>query len=142
MNIEWQEQLSVGVAEIDNQHRQLFDSFNAFMAACESEQGIDEVNSLFGFLSAYMVTHFADEEQLQKCIGFPDYPKHQKQHQEFTRKIAEHQDRLNSEGPSYNLVFTVAMTITDWLIDHISRMDKAIGQYMEEQEKGKAYTGQ
>ena len=133
MKIEWNEYLSVGVAEIDNQHKQLFDKFNAFLAACDADKGSEEVSRLFWFLDAYIATHFADEENLQKRIGFPDYPKHREQHQEFTRKLAELKERLQTEGPSRSLVSTATLTMTGWLIEHINRMDRAIGLFMKEQ---------
>jgi hemerythrin len=141
MKVEWHEHLSVGVAEIDLQHKQLIEHFNVFLAACETEKGSEEIRRLFWFLSTYIVVHFADEERLQKRIGFPDYLKHQNQHQEFTRKVAELKERFTSEGPSPGLNSTVAITVTGWLIEHISRSDRAIGQFLKEQEKGKAFTG-
>src|SRR6266702_6352139 len=122
MKVEWQEYLAVGVTEIDNQHKRLFDKFNAFLAAREEDQGAEEVCPLFWFLDAYIATHFADEESLQKRIGFPDYPKHRAQHQEFNRKVAELKERLRTEGPSRSLVSTATLTMTGWLIEHISGM--------------------
>ncbi len=136
MKIEWQEYLSVGVTEIDHQHRQLFAKFNDFLAASEAGRGAEEVSRLFWFLTAYMATHFADEERLQKRIGFPDYPKHREQHQAFTRKVAELKERLADEGVSGELVSAVTLTMTGWLIEHISGMDRAIGRFMKEQGKG------
>ena len=135
MKIEWQDYLSVGVAEIDRQHKQLFDKFNAFLAASDAGQGTEDVSRLFWFLTAYVATHFADEERLQKRIGFPDYPKHREQHLAFTRQVAGLKERLASEGPSGEFVSTVTLTMTGWLIEHISGMDRAIGRFLKEREK-------
>src|SRR6266498_5671099 len=100
MKVEWQEYLSVEVAEIDNQHRLLFDKFNALLAACENGSSADEVNRLFAFLGAYVVTHFSDEEKLMQTLGFPDFPQHREQHREFTRQVASLKERLLNEGPT------------------------------------------
>ena len=135
MQIEWQDHLSVGVAEIDRQHKQLFDKFNAFLAASGAGQGAEDVSRLFWFLTAYVATHFADEELLQKRIGFPDYPKHREQHLAFTREVAGLKERLASEGPSGELISTATLTMTGWLIEHISGMDRAIGRFLKEREK-------
>lgn len=131
MKIEWQDYLSVGVVEIDHQHRQLFEKFNAFLAACDAEQAPDEARRLFWFLDAYVVTHFADEERLQKRIGFPDYAKHREQHQAFIRQVADLKERLASEGPTRALISTMTLTMTGWLIEHISGMDRDIGRFMK-----------
>jgi hemerythrin len=136
MKIEWHDYLAVGVAEIDRQHRQLFDKFNIFLAACDADQGAEEVSRLFWFLTAYVATHFADEEGLQKRIGFPDYPKHREQHQAFTGKVAELKERLAAEEPTREFISTVTLFMTGWLIEHISGMDRDIGRFMKEREKG------
>ena len=132
MKIEWHEYLAVGVAEIDRQHRQLFDKFNSFLTACDADQGDEEVSRLFWFLTAYVATHFADEERLQKEIGFPDYLAHREQHQAFTGKVVELKERLAGEGPTGEFFSTVTLFMTGWLIEHISGMDRAIGRFMKE----------
>lgn len=138
MKIEWHEYLSVGVAEIDQQHRLLFDKFNTFFAACEEGRGEEEVARLFWFLNAYIATHFADEERLQQEIGFPGYQKHREQHLALTREVAALKERLASEGPSRSLVSSVGLLMTGWLIEHISVMDRAIGRFVKERKQGPA----
>lgn len=135
MRVAWQEYLSVGVAEIDTQHRHLFDQFNNFIAACEAEQGGNEVIRLFSFLDAYVVTHFADEERFQESIAFPDRLEHREQHQAFIGQLAGLKSRLQKEGPTRSLVSSASVAMTGWLIDHISRMDRAIGRFVKEREK-------
>ncbi|HEY6871636.1 MAG TPA: hemerythrin family protein [Geobacteraceae bacterium] len=132
MKIEWGDYLSVGMAEIDDQHKLLFDKFNALLAACDAGSGAAEVNRLFSFLSTYVVTHFSDEERLMRRIGFPDLPKHREMHQAFIRQVGALKARLNSEGPTRELVLSVSLTINGWLIEHISRMDRAIGRFAKE----------
>jgi len=132
MKIEWHEYLSVGVAEIDNQHRLLFNKFNALLAACNNGGSADEVNRLFSFLGTYVITHFSDEERLMQKFGFPNYPKHRDLHQAFTLQIAALKERLMNEGPTPGLVVTICLTINGWLIEHISGMDRAIGRFLRE----------
>src|SRR6266571_843764 len=132
MKVEWQEYLSVGVEEIDTQHKLLFDKYNAFFAAYNEGRGGDEVIRLFGFLEEYVATHFSDEERLQQRIGFPDYQKHRQQHHELTRKVTELKGRLENEGADPSLVTSAGLLMTGWLIEHISVMDRAIGRFMKE----------
>jgi hemerythrin len=132
MKVEWQEYLSVGVEEIDKQHRLLFDKFNALLAACGAGSSAVEVNRLFAFLGAYVVTHFSDEERLMQRIGFPEYPKHRTLHRAFTIQVATLKERLMSEGPTPSLVATLCLTINGWLIEHISGMDRAVGRFVKE----------
>jgi len=71
MRVEWREYLSIGVLEIDTQHKLLFEKFNAFLAACEGEIVPDEVNWLLRFLEVYAVSHFDDEERLMQAWSLP-----------------------------------------------------------------------
>lgn len=129
--IEWQDCLSVGVLEIDIQHKLLFERFNSFLQACQSEADQDKVHRLFWFLEAYAVTHFTEEEKLMQASGFPDLAMHRKQHQEFAAEIARIKERLRLEGPSPTLVSSLTGFISDWLSRHISQMDRAIGNHLQ-----------
>jgi len=138
MKVEWQEYLSVGVVEIDHQHKFLFDKFNALLAACEKGCGAEEVNRLFAFLGAYVIIHFSDEERLMQRLGFPDFQKHRELHQAFTLQVAELNERLINEGPTQSLISTICLTINGWLIQHISVLDRALGRFAKDK-KGQTH---
>ncbi len=129
---EWQDNLCIGVLEIDVQHRLLFDKFNAFVTAYQAKAEPDEIFRLFWFIEAYVVSHFKDEEKLMQAIAFPDYPSHHQQHVEFTHEIGVLKERLRIEGPTDNMVSTITSFISGWLVGHISTMDLAIGRFIDE----------
>jgi len=130
--IEWQESLSVGVLEIDIQHKLLFERVNTFLDACQSKADNETVHRLFWFLEAYAVTHFAEEEKLMQQVMYPDYVQHRRLHQEFVAEVGRIKKRLKAEGPTPALVSETTKFVSSWLIQHISRMDRAIGQYMNQ----------
>ena|SRR6185369_11439796 len=132
MKIAWQEYLSVGVAEIDAQHRLLFEKINALLTAHERGVGSEEVGRLFTFLDTYVATHFADEERLMERVGFPDRQKHRAQHQAFSGELAKLKERLALEGPTESLITSAGMVMVGWLIEHISVMDRAIGKFAKD----------
>lgn len=136
MKVQWREHLSVGVEEIDSQHRELFDRFNAFFEACEQDKGGDLAAKLFDFLDEYIATHFADEERFQRALGYPEYEKHREQHLLFVREIASLKERLKAEGPTRAFVSTVNRVMIGWLIEHISGMDRALGRFAKEKGAG------
>lgn len=138
VKIQWQDSLAVGIKEIDQQHRLLFDKYNAFFTAYSEGRADKEVIRLLGFLEDYVASHFAAEERLQRRIGFPDYSRHRQQHLELTRQVAELKERLGSEGVEADLVNSAGILMTGWLIEHISVMDRAIGRFMKETHKGSA----
>ena len=133
MKVEWREHLSVGVEEIDAQHRSLFEKFNAFMDACDQEKGEGEVIKLFGFLDRYVSTHFADEERLQKRLSYPDLEQHREQHRKFSEEIALMKERLVKEGATKLFVSNMGRVMIGWLIEHISGMDRTFARFMRGQ---------
>lgn len=60
--IDWTEDLSVGVAEIDRQHQELFFQVNQLLEACHQAKGKEAVGKIVGFLENYVVRHSAKEE--------------------------------------------------------------------------------
>ena len=127
--IEWQDNLCIGVLELDIQHKLLFEKFGAFLQACQSEADTDTVHRLFWFLEAYTVTHFTDEEKLMQRLAYPDYLPHREQHLEFIAEIGRIKERLRVEGATLSLVSSLTAFIGNWLVQHIAKMDRNIGQF-------------
>ncbi|MBI3397998.1 MAG: hemerythrin family protein [Deltaproteobacteria bacterium] len=131
MAIEWIEDLSVGVNEIDNQHKELFKRINNLLDACTQGKGKEEVGSVIKFLEDYIITHFNAEEAIQKKNGYPDYETHKGLHDEFRKNFSELKNRFETKGAGLYLVLLTNRTIVDWLINHIGKMDKAIGAFLK-----------
>lgn len=132
MLVQWNENLGIGVLEIDIQHKLLFDKFNAFVEAYQSRQSTDEIMRMFWFLEAYAITHFKEEERLMQQIRFPNFHPHHEQHLAFINEISRLKERLKTEGVTDDLAATMASFITKWLIEHISTMDRAIGRFVNQ----------
>ena len=130
MPIEWRKNLEIGVAAIDEQHKELFVRFNDLLDACNQGRGRDEVSRLLNFLSSYVRIHFSAEERLQLRHDYPFYEEHRQQHEKFIADLARLEEQLDSEGASIGLVIETNKITTSWLIRHISRMDKELGEYI------------
>ena len=130
MQVEWKDDLNIGVLEIDIQHKLLFDKFNGFLSAYNAKKDTDETLRMFWFLEAYAITHFKEEEKLMQQIFFPDYLAHRNKRQAFIDQINKLKERLKVEGLTQSLVSSMTGFITSWLIEHISTMDRAIGDFV------------
>jgi len=128
--IQWLDSLSVGVEEIDNQHKGLFDAVNKLYDACSQGKGRQEVGKIVDFLGEYVITHFEAEEKLQQQNSYPDYGKHKEEHEKFIVDFTALKNRLEAEGSTLSFVSLVNRTVSDWLIRHISSTDKAFGNFL------------
>ncbi len=135
MSIEWSERYSIGVEEIDNQHRELFARFNSLLSACKEGVGQQEVIRLLQFLGDYVVEHFSAEEKLQVACGYPDYNKHRLEHEKFKHQLADLQDQLTAESSGLYLVIVTNKVLVDWLVKHITQMDMEVGKYLRQPAK-------
>lgn len=128
--VQWQDSLSIGVLEVDIQHKLLFEKFNAFLAACEAQAEADAIYRLFWFVEAYAVTHFSQEEKLMQDVHYPGLQIHRERHREFAAEVTRLKEVLKDEGPTPALISRMTTFISNWLVDHISNMDRAIGKYV------------
>lgn len=130
MAIGWRDDLLTGVAEVDDQHKELFRRFGDLLTACNQGKGGEEVLRLFDFLDDYVVKHFAAEERIMRQCGYPAYLEHKQEHQGFTRRLEELKRQFRDEGAGLSLVITTNHMMIEWLSRHIERMDKEIAKYV------------
>jgi len=131
MAIEWRTSYEIGVKKIDMQHKALFDKINALFEACNSKGGKEEVINTMEFLGNYVVTHFSDEEKLQRESGYPDYINHKAAHDNFIKEYENLKTKLKTDGVSLNFVISVNRVVVDWLIKHIGNADRAFGDFIK-----------
>ncbi len=130
MAIEWQKNLEIGIGTVDNQHRELFRCFNGLLEACNAGKGRDEVMKVLLFLDSYIRSHFSEEEELQVRFNYPGYPAHREQHVKFIKRAEELERRFRDEGATISLVVETNQTMVNWLIQHISKVDREFAEFM------------
>ncbi|BDQ33558.1 bacteriohemerythrin [Pseudodesulfovibrio portus] len=125
---QWTERLSVGLDAIDAQHKQLFAISEALHSALLSGQGKEAVKKAFKDLEAYTTRHFTEEEDFMRSIGYPDIEAHKTQHEQLLLRcrmlwnLDRRNDPIKPEG--------VAFFLAEWLDEHVSTSDKAIGDFV------------
>lgn len=130
MAISWRDDLATGIEDIDLQHKELFSRIDSLMEACNRGQGKEEVLKTLLFLDDYIKSHFAAEENLQKRSDYPGYLVHRDLHHRFVRQVDELERQFKNEGATIGLVIQTNRTITEWLIQHISKVDKEFAAYV------------
>lgn len=130
MAVEWKADYSVGYDDIDGQHQELFRRFNALIEACRESRGREKVQELLRFLDDYVERHFADEEALMATNGYPGIDDHRKLHDTFRSELGRLKKILQEEGTSVHLIVTTNETVLQWLINHIRRVDTALGTFL------------
>jgi hemerythrin len=130
MGIEWRESLAIGVPVIDNQHKELLSRFDKLLKACETGKGIEELRGLLEFLDTYVVTHFSDEEGIQRVRHYPGYAAHKKEHEWFIARLKALKAEIATEGVAVHHVMETNNMLLKWLINHISKVDNELGKFL------------
>lgn len=131
MTIFWRDAMSIGVPELDADHKKLIALFNhAEKAAAQADHNILRV--VLQELVAYVDYHFRREEAVLQAVNFPFYAEHKKAHEAMAQKAAMLRERyLASESPEERtrLAAAVPRLLNDWLINHIFKEDMKLKPY-------------
>lgn len=119
---EWKESYSIGVPEIDAQHRRLYHLADELHTAMNGGKSAQVLQQVFTNLIAYTKTHFAAEEaMLQKC-RYPDFAAHKAKHDDLTRKVVELQ--RDYQAGKMMLGIDTMHFLSQWLLQHIGGTDR------------------
>jgi hemerythrin len=129
MLIEWSDELATGSAKIDEQHKELFKRINALLEACRLGKGNAEIEKMMQFLNEYVVVHFSEEENYMLRYSYPGYERHKAEHIKFMENFRKLKAEFDNDGPGFLLVLRTKEMIIQWLLDHIRKIDRALGSF-------------
>lgn len=124
--LSWSERLSVGVPELDEDHKTLINIINSLRDEAEGEETYAKrVNRQLNALIRYAETHFAREERVMSVCGYKALPEHHGEHEDFVVKITDvaRRFREDPEGSSHLVGDELLEFLEDWLIKHILVVD-------------------
>jgi hemerythrin len=125
--VEWSDDLSVGIEEIDDQHKELVDLVNEMHEAIHQRRGRDVVRRVLAKLADYTRIHFAVEESLMRILGYPDYETHKEQHEQLIRHMTALQNKVDSGKTAIG--FELMHFLKVWLTKHIMESDREYGEF-------------
>jgi hemerythrin-like metal-binding protein len=124
--IEWNESLSLGVNEIDEQHMMLVYRLNDLSEALDEEEDTDSLYKTFNFLIDYADYHFTAEEKFMLEHNYPRYDYHKEKHGEYVNAVKNLAQSLLNDGVTSELKSQVNVFLVNWLIDHIQGIDQEL----------------
>jgi hemerythrin len=88
--LEWLDEYSVGNAELDSQHKSLFQKINTIsMLAKSSDYDPEKSAALLNDFLEYAQLHFSAEERLMEQNGFSDLEMHRDSHSLYVATMTE-----------------------------------------------------
>lgn len=132
--MQWTADLSVGIEEIDEQHKELFSRINSLVAAIKGADCKSKIDGVISFLEEYAQTHFSLEEGFMMRAGYDEYEQHKRQHGIFLKALSDIKVQAATprvQGASYDLSVTTNQVVVDWIRSHIMTVDKRLGAFLE-----------
>lgn len=120
--MQWSDSLSVGVREIDAQHKTLIMNLNDLFDAMKAGKASTTLKPLLAKLVAYTQMHFATEEKYMKQFDFADFKIHKNEHDGFVNRVAIFQAQY--EAGKQLLSVDILTFLKDWVTGHIQGTDK------------------
>jgi len=124
--LNWKDDYSLGIEEIDNQHKNLLRLFNVAQDALNGEQGWSPIHYAILAIIDFTRFHFRFEEALMRLYAFPDYENHSKAHLQFLAEA----ERIVGESLRDRTREDAAKLFRDWLVNHILGADRDYARHI------------
>jgi len=134
--IEWQDDYTVGVKELDDQHRCLLNTINTLLEEQGDKYEAAKFSPALSSLIYYAYTHFATEERYMLRGKYPGLLKHVEIHVDFIRKVFNMSQKI--EQKDIVLQREILTFLASWYTTHVLGMDREYIPYITN--KGKPGT--
>ncbi len=125
--ISWEDNLSVGIEEIDEQHKVLVNLLNELHRGICEKQGTEATMEVLDRLVEYTRVHFALEECLMRILSYPDYEPHKEHHELLLEQVNELVGKVKS---GQHVSFELLNFLKNWLAKHIMEEDKEYAPFL------------
>ncbi len=126
--IEWSDSMSVGIQEIDEQHKVLVAIITQLHHAIKEKHSSQVVVDILSRLTEYTKTHFMVEESILRIMKYPDYNDHKKQHDHLIKKMSHLKKKVKKGNTAIG--FELSHMLKMWLVNHIQVSDKDHSEFL------------
>jgi hemerythrin len=124
--MEWISAYSVGIPEIDEQHKQLFECIDRLENAKDERQRELAVYFVMDELTDYARIHFAVEEIVMRLFDYPGLKAHAAEHRDFELRLKA----LGKVELNHDVHAEAGSFLRGWLTQHIMISDKRYAEFI------------
>lgn len=122
----WRDEYSLGIPEIDNQHKTLIGLFDAIEEAVKQGESWSTTYFHIAELRDFARFHFACEEALMRVFDFPDSSLHTAEHTHFLKFLSEMENSSLRKSVEKDLV----KLLRSWVTKHIVGSDRDFSRHV------------
>lgn len=127
--LDWKPSYSLGIPEVDYEHRELIREINQAYAHIEEQSGPDAIEASLEEIYARIAAHFALEERHMRKLGYAELDAHKEDHEELLDEIRELMDDYARDPEAGRL--KLQQRLADWFRVHFSTFDARLHETLE-----------
>ena len=126
--IEWRDEFSLGVPDVDHEHQELIALINELYEAMTSGAGDYTVMDFLGEIYAHVSAHFALEEKIMRERRYDHYTEHKAAHEDLLDELRDIMDAY--EENDYFSDDEFAEAVERWFTDHFKTQDARLHKHL------------
>jgi hemerythrin len=128
--LEWKDSYNIGVKEIDNQHRGLFDIISKLFTSQLYEPDGKYFFLMLRKFVEYAQVHFSTEERYMQEAQYPKFTEHQREHELFIAQLSKIVQDIEKNEP--DIETKTLSFLKDWYLAHILGTDRDLEKSFKE----------
>jgi hemerythrin len=119
--LQWREEFSLGVEQVDHEHRELIELIRTLQLNLQEGADTSEIVDVLGEIFAQISAHFALEEKMMRDTHYDAYADHKEDHETLLDDLRDIMDEVEDDG-----VLDEARLTDDldrWFSDHFKTHD-------------------
>ncbi len=126
--IEWKDEFSVGVPDVDHEHRELIALINDLHAALSGGDSDYTVMDFLGEIYAHVSAHFALEEKIMRERKYDQYAEHKADHEDLLDELRDLMDDYEENAHFSDVDF--AESLQKWFTVHFRYRDARLHKHL------------
>ena len=122
--IEWNDSFSVGVTDIDHEHKNLIELINQLYANLQQGVSAEDIDDFFGEIYAHISAHFALEEKIMRDSHYAEYTAHKAEHERLLEDIRDMMDDYGGRAAIDEQ--DLSTRLQNWFGEHFRTMDSRL----------------
>ncbi len=127
--IRWQDSFNLGIADVDQEHKDLIDLINVVHQRAIDIDRRDTIDDALGQIFARVSAHFANEERTMLALEFPEYWLHRVDHERLLDQLSGF---IATFQRTHDLDATaLAQRLESWFMVHFRSFDARFHHFVE-----------
>lgn len=126
--ITWRDEYSVGLPDVDHEHRVLIAMINELAAALGPETPRERIVAALGEICSRIAAHFALEEREMRGLDYPGLGEHKRDHESLLEDILD--IMADVESPAGYDAAPLQRRLSAWFTEHFRTQDARLHHWL------------